>query len=149
MVGKIVPDIVSDQTIYAVSEADTVRDAAAKMAGARISAVVVTEDDRLVGILTERDISAKVVAEGLDAEQVPVSDVMTPNPDTLAPDDPPASALELMRVRGYRHLPVVVDGRVVAMVSIRDLYAAVQSQLEEDVRQREAFIFDTGYGKSG
>jgi CBS domain-containing protein len=53
-----------------------------------------------------------------------------------------------MRTRGYRHLPVVASGTVVGMVSIRDLYAATKEQLEEDVRQREAFMFDKGYGAS-
>jgi CBS domain-containing protein len=72
--------------------------------------------------------------------------VMTPRPDTLAPDESPLNALELMRIRHYRHLPVVDKGKIVGMVSIRDLYAAAKAELEREVRQREAFIFDTGYG---
>ena len=51
-----------------------------------------------------------------------------------------------MSGRGYRHLPVVDGGRLVGIVSIRDLYAGVNSELAEDLRQRDAFIFDTGYG---
>ncbi len=51
-----------------------------------------------------------------------------------------------MSERGYRHLPVVDGERVVGIVSIRDLYAAVNHELAEDLQQREAFIFDTGYG---
>jgi CBS domain-containing protein len=51
-----------------------------------------------------------------------------------------------MRTSGYRHVPVVEDGKVVGIVSLRDLYAAAKSELEEDLQQREAFIFDTGYG---
>ncbi len=51
-----------------------------------------------------------------------------------------------MSERGYRHLPVVDDGRVVGIVSIRDLYPAVNIELAEDLQQRDAFIFDTGYG---
>jgi predicted transcriptional regulator len=51
-----------------------------------------------------------------------------------------------MRVRGFRHLPVLDGDEIVGIVSIRDLYAATKKQLEEDIRQRESFIFDTGYG---
>ncbi len=51
-----------------------------------------------------------------------------------------------MTERGYRHLPVLDGTRIVGIVSIRDLYTAVNSELAEDLEQREAFIFDTGYG---
>src|SRR3546814_11681825 len=71
---------------------------------------------------------------------------MTPDPDTVGPNDWASLALERMRSSGYRHVPVVDDGIVVGIVSLRDLYAAAKRELEEDLQQREAFIFDTGYG---
>jgi CBS domain-containing protein len=146
MTGKIIPDIVDNQTLHTLSKSSTALEAANLMATNRISAILVTESDKLVGIVTERDLTAKVLAGKLNPETATLADIMTANPDVLDPSDSPISALELMRLRGYRHLPVVEDGSPVGIVSIRDLYAAAKDQLEEDIRQREAFIFDTGYG---
>jgi len=148
MTQKIVPDIVNNQMLKTLGPDASVREAARVMGSNRISAILVTEGEKLVGIVTERDLTAKVLAGGMDPDATPLAEVMTVNPDTLSPDDSPFNALELMRLRGYRHLPVVEGETAVAMVSIRDLYAAAKDQLEEDIRQREAFIFDTGYGAS-
>ena len=150
MSTRIIPDVVHDQQLLKLTENHSARDAARAMADAKVSAVLIVEEPvetgRLVGICTERDLSAKVVARSMDPDTTKIAEVMTRNPDVLAPHDPPLSALELMRSRGYRHLPVVDGDTLVGMVSIRDLYDDAQHQLEEDVRQREAFIFDTGYG---
>ena len=112
-----------------------------------IAAVIVTDDNSsLIGILTERDLARQVVATGADASKILVGDIMTANPDTLTPDDSAGDALELMHSRNYRHLPVAVDGRCVAMVSIRDLYRTMKAALEEDIRETEAFVFGDRYG---
>jgi CBS domain-containing protein len=146
MQRKIIPDIVDGQTIHKLPPTASVRDAARMMQANNVAAVVVTEGARLVGIVTERDITCRVVARGLDPDKALLSQVMTRNPDTLSPDDTALSALQLMRIRNFRHLPVVDDDRVVGMVSVRDLYAAVQVEMEEDLREREAFIFGDRYG---
>jgi CBS domain-containing protein len=146
MTGKIVPDIVENQTLYTLSPAATCRDAAKMMQANKISAVLIVADALLVGIVTERDLTAKVLASSLDPDVTRLEAVMTPDPEVLAPNDTPANALELMRVRGFRHLPIVDNDDIIGIVSIRDLYAATKKQLEEDIRQRESFIFDTGYG---
>jgi CBS domain-containing protein len=117
------------------------------MAEMDIAAIVVTDDaGKLVGIVTERDLTRRVIAKDRDADKVTVGEIMTANPDTLAPRDSALDALELMRTRKYRHLPVVDDGSVVGMVSIRDLYAAVKAALEKDIRETEAFVFGDRYG---
>jgi CBS domain-containing protein len=146
MTGKIVPDIVENQTLYTLGPAATCRDAAKMMEANKISAVLIVADDLLVGIVTERDLTAKVLAASLDPDVTRLEAVMTPDPDVLAPGDTPSNALELMRDRGFHHLPIVDKDEIVGIVSIRDLYAATKRQLEEDIRQRESFIFDTGYG---
>ncbi len=146
MQRRIVPDLVSNQTLASLPPSATVRDAARVMAERRIGAVLVAVDGRLQGIFTERDALARVVAAGLDPDDTVLGRVMTPNPDTLAPNDTAMDALRRMTECGYRHLPVVDGARMVGIVSIRDLYAAVNGELAEDLQQREAFIFDTGYG---
>ena len=143
---KVVPDIVNEQRIELLPASTTVRDAARNMAERHIGAVLVGTDGRLEGIFTERDALTRVVAKGLDPDSTRLEQVMTPNPDTVGPEDIALNVLERMRASGYRHLPVLHDGAVVGIVSIRDLYAAVKRELEEDLQQREAFIFDTGYG---
>jgi CBS domain-containing protein len=147
MVLRIIPDIVQDQEIVALTEDSTAAEAARQMLDLNIAAVVVSgEDGKLTGIVTERDLTRRVLAKALDAEKTAIADIMTRDPDTLNPGDSAVDALELMRTRHYRHLPVVEDGKVIGMVSIRDLYTAVKLKLEESIRETEAFVFGDRYG---
>ena len=144
---RIIPDIVNDQKLSILSKQNTAREAAKQMAEKDIAAIVVTDDGgKLLGIVTERDLTRRVIAGNRDADKVTVGEIMTGDPDTLAPGDSALDALELMRTRKYRHLPVVDDDNVVGMVSIRDLYAAVKTALEKDIRETEAFVFGDRYG---
>jgi CBS domain-containing protein len=94
-------------------------EAARRMASRAVGAVVVLEGDRLTGIVTERDV-LKAVAAGLSPEAT-VSDWMTRHPETVESDDETDHAASLMIHGGFRHLPVVDEGRVVGILSIRDL----------------------------
>ncbi len=147
MQRKIVPDIVQGQSLSSVTPDDTAYTAAKIMADAHVAAVVVVDDNGdLVGIVTERDMTQRVLAAGLDGKSTKISKIMTANPDTLAPNDSAGDALELMRTRNYRHLPVVDRGKCVAMVSVRDLYSAMHDAMQEDIRETEAFVFGDRYG---
>lgn len=144
---KIIPDVVPRRDIRAVTEKDTVLDCAKTMKELHVAAMIVVDGaGKLIGIVTERDMVQRVLAKGLDPKTTTMADIMTRNPDTLKPDDSAADALELMRSRNFRHLPVAEDGRCVAMVSIRDLYAAVQEALEKEIHETEAFVFGDRYG---
>ncbi|MBT3307808.1 MAG: CBS domain-containing protein [Alphaproteobacteria bacterium] len=144
---KIIPDIVEATNILTMGPDDSAEQAAKLMAGKNIAAMIVVDGDgNISGIVTERDLCQKVMAKGVDAAATPVSAIMTANPDTLAPDDSAGDALELMQTRKYRHLPVVADGKCLAVVSVRDLYSAVKEALEEDIRETEAFVFGDRYG---
>jgi len=146
---RIVPDIVHNQLICVVAPSMTVRAACETMAARHIGAVLVLEGRSLVGIVTERDIAFRVVARGLDPLTTLVAEVMTPNPDTLGPNDHPEHALDLMCERNYRHLPVKAeDGSVIGMVSVRDLYDFVRHQLHTEVKARDSYIFGESYGAS-
>ena len=147
MQRKIIPDIVKDQSVHALPLDGTVLDAARMMANRDIGAVVVVaKDGSLAGIVTERDITRRIVANGLDPKKATVADIMTHDPDTISPDDLGLEALEIMRVRRYRHLPVTIDGKAVAMVSVRDLYEVLKDELETSIRETEAFVFGDRYG---
>lgn len=144
---KIVPDVIADQDVAAVTVDTTALEAAELMASANIAAVVVNDEaGKLIGIVTERDLTRDVVAKGQVPAQVHVGDIMTKNPDTLAPEDSAMDALQLMHNRKYRHLPVAVDGKCIGMVSVRDLYQSVMDALQEDIRETEAFVFGDRYG---
>ena len=146
MVRKIVPDVINGQTLHQVAPGDTARYCARLMREKRIAAVLVMNGDHLVGIVTERDMTARVVAAGLDADAAKARDIMTANPDTLGPDDTAFDAIRMMREHNYRHLPVVDGEKVVGMVSVRDLYAVYNGELEQDLKDRNAFIYGENYG---
>lgn len=146
---RIVPDVVSaGQQLSALGPQATVLEAVRQMRERRIGAVLVLEDQRLAGIFTERDVLTRVVSEGRDPGATRLQEVMTRDPDVVAPDDRAIDALDRMSSQGYRHLPVVAGDRVVAIVSIRDLYAAVRQSLERELQQRDNYIFGEAYGTS-
>lgn len=146
MIRKIVPDVINNQTLHKVAPTDTVRYTARLMREKKIAAVLVMDGDALVGIVTERDMTSRVVAAGVNPDVAKVAEIMTGNPDTLAPNDTAADAIRMMRERNYRHLPVVDGERVVGMVSVRDLYAVYNTELEQDLKDRNAFIYGENYG---
>ncbi len=143
---KLMPDVVKDQELACLSPGTSVKAAAQFMADRKIAAILVTEGKTLRGIFTERDITTRIVAVGRDPGATTLAEVMTANPDTLAPDATAMEALNLMEQRRYRHLPVVTpEGEVKGIVSIRDLFAVVRWHLEEEIKDREAFMFGSGY----
>ncbi len=147
MQRKIVPNVVARKQVTTVVVEDTAFQAAKLMADKHIAALVVVDgESKIIGIVTERDMTQRIIAAGLDGKTTPVKHIMTGNPDTLSPEDSAGDALELMQTRNYRHLPVTEDGKCIAIVSIRDLYASVKEALEEDIRETEAFVFGDRYG---
>jgi len=97
------------------------REVIARMQKRRVAAVVITENDRVTGIFTERDVLNRIIGLALN-EGLPIGEVMTKNPRTLTPDDRIADAIRLMTDRGYRHIPLVdASGRNVGLISARDI----------------------------
>lgn len=120
-----VRDIVRHSPIMIGPDAE-VAAAAALMTQRGVSALLVTVEDRLVGILTDRDLRAKVVAQGLPATD-PVGRVMTPDPVSVSPDTLAFEVLVLMTQRTFHHLPVVEEGRLLGMVTSGDLMRLEQA----------------------
>jgi CBS domain-containing protein len=115
----------------------TVSQAAKLMASKNVGAILVVENEHLIGIFSERDVVFRVIAQGLDAKTTVLSEVMTADPKSLEPGKSYGHALLLMQENGFRHVPVVENGRPIGIVSSRN---AMDPDLEEFVfeeRRRE------------
>src|SRR5919106_1596134 len=107
-------------SLFSIEPTTTVAEAATVMGERRIGSALVMEDDRLLGIFTERDI-VRALGAHFDAAGHAVSEWMTQDPLTVPPDTSVEEALRTMFDHGFRHLPVVDGDRVVGIVSMRDL----------------------------
>jgi CBS domain-containing protein len=126
-------DMVRDQQPVTLPPEASVQEACRRMRERRVGAVLVTEGgDRLIGIFTGRDAVGRVLAEGRAAEQTRLAEVMTSDPDTMPPNKTAIEALRLMQDGGYRHVPIVHEGRVVGIVSRGDFRGLEQARLDEE-----------------
>lgn len=106
-----------------VSPDDTVREAIERMRDAQVGCVLVATDGKLVGLFNERHVLTRVLRKGIDVASTRVSEVMSPNPFELSPEDPPAFAIHSMVAYGFRHLPLVSQGKIVGYISVRNILA--------------------------
>jgi CBS domain-containing protein len=118
-----VADIMSTKLIT-VDLAATVAEAATVMGERKVGSALVMDGGQLAGIFTERDI-VRALSQHFDAPGHPVSTWMTRNPVTISPEAAVQEALDLMLARGFRHLPVEEGGKVIGIISIRDLSEAI------------------------
>lgn len=114
-----------------------VSEVARTMRDRNIGALMIVEGSRLTGVFTERDALFRVLAPGRDPATTPVGAVMTPSPQTIHPDKPFVEAVRMMIEGGYRHVPVVEDGRVLGMVSVRDALDPEVDEAKKDLATRE------------
>jgi CBS domain-containing protein len=128
--------IIEHQNPVTASAEITVAAAARLMKERRVGAILVVQDGRLAGIFTERDALFRVIAEGRDPAATQVADVMTANPRTIAPDRPFGHALHLMYEGGFRHVPVVDNGRPLGVVSARDALGPDLREFVADLDKR-------------
>ncbi|MGH9603134.1 MAG: CBS domain-containing protein, partial [Terriglobales bacterium] len=114
-------DLVKDRTPYSVNADDSVMQAVHMMVDKNIGAVAVLRDGELVGVFSERDLMKRVVAAGRGPGSTQVSEVMTPRPRTVSPNETFENCMVIMREHGFRHRPVVEAGQLFGLVSLRDL----------------------------
>jgi len=144
-----VRSVVSGRETYFVGANETVREVASYMSERRIGAVAVLEGQRVAGIVSERDIMSKVVAKGLDPAKTKVSEVMSRELLVASPEDSYEDAARKMRQAGIRHLPVVEAGRLLGMISQRDLLQVDLSAKDEEIRWLNAYIHFIPPGHEG
>ena len=126
-------DIARNQNPLMLPTGTTIKEACRCMKDRRVWAVLVTDDDRrLLGIFTGRDAVCRVLAEGKDSSKVKLGEMMTPSPTTIRPGESAIEALRLMQDGGFRHVPIVGDGRVLGVVSKGDFRGVEQDRLDEE-----------------
>ncbi|MFI8192778.1 CBS domain-containing protein [Streptomyces sp. NPDC085946] len=121
--AQFVKDVMTPGVVAVRPDASLV-EAAQLMRAQNIGDVVVADGQEVVGVLTDRDITVRAVAEGTDPLTVSVRTVCTPDPVTVEPHDPVSAAVALMRAHAVRRLPVVENGLPVGMVTLGDLAEA-------------------------
>jgi CBS domain-containing protein len=134
MFSQRIRSVMEKKKLVTAPPETTVSQAAKLMAKKNVGAVMVVEGERLVGIFTERDAVFRVIARGRDTQATLLSDVMTTSPQTVDPDKTFGFALLMMHENGFRHVPVIENGKPIGIVSSRN---ALDPDLEEFVAEAQ------------
>lgn len=126
--------------IWRIRPNDSVLDAIKLMAEKEIGALLVMQDESLIGIVSERDYARKIILKGKSSRDTPVSAIMTAQVAQVEPVETVENCMELMTDRRVRHLPVVDEGKVVGVLSIGDLVKAVIADQQFTIEQLENYI---------
>jgi len=139
MFDMLVSDVMKVDSALMLAPEVTVSAAAILMSGANTGSAMIVDQGRLVGIFTERDALFRVLAHGRDPQSTRVADVMTPDPLTVAPDRTYGHALVIMQENGFRHVPVVKDGKPIGIVSSRNAMDPDLEEFASEANRRQAF----------
>jgi CBS domain-containing protein len=127
--------------IWSIAPNMTVYDALAMMADRQIGSLLVIADDRLVGLLSERDYARKIILKGRSSKETRVDEIMVSTPITILPDCSVDEAMRIMTENRVRHLPVIgKNGSVSGIVSIGDLVNWIISAHQETIEQLQSYI---------
>jgi CBS domain-containing protein len=130
-------------TTWSIGPDSTVYEALAMMAQHSIGALLVLEDGRLRGIISERDYARKVILHGKSSKDTPVREIMTTSPVTVTPENTIDECMVIMTRDRVRHLPVMVGDRIAGIVSIGDLVNAIISDQAETINHLHTYITGT------
>ena len=137
MPHRSVRDVIASQKPLTAPGNTTIATATKLMKKHSVGALMIVEDGHLAGIFTERDAVFRVLAESRDPKKTHVAEVMTTKPMTIGPDKALGHALLMMHEGGFRHVPVVENGKPLGMISARDALGPELRQFEGELLQRE------------
>ncbi len=126
--------------VITINQEASVFDAIKLMADRAVGSLLVMDGESLIGIVTERDYARKVILKGRSSEETPVGDIMTKKVITSRPEQSVNDCMALMSERRMRHLPVVVDDKVIGIISIGDLVQAIIADQQEEIEHLEHYI---------
>ena len=129
-----------EQTVHTVSPSTSVFDAVRRMAEKNIGALLVMEDVKIVGIITERDYARKIILMGRSSKETPVRDIMTSPVMYVRPDHTNEECMALMTDNRVRHLPVMDNGKLIGLISIGDLVKDIIAEQKFTIQQLEHYI---------
>ncbi|MEP7038868.1 MAG: CBS domain-containing protein [Acidobacteriota bacterium] len=129
-----------ENVIWHITPDKSVLDAIKLMAEKKIGALLVMENEKLVGIISERDYARKVILQGKSSKQTPVSEIMTANVHRILPEQTVEDCMEIMTEKRFRHLPVLEGEKVVGVLSIGDLVKAIIAEQQFTIEQLESYI---------
>jgi CBS domain-containing protein len=129
--------------VFCVSPETMVFDALVVMAEKNVGALLVTSDDFVLGIVSERDYARKVVLKGKSSRETRVREIMTSDPVSVGPGQSIDECMAIMNIRHIRHLPVLENRKLIGMITIRDAIKAVISEKENTISQLESYIKGT------
>lgn len=140
--AKLIGDVLKGKgaKIVSIGASETVYKALELMAKENVGALLVTEDDKIVGIMSERDYARKVILEGRSSLETEVQKIMTRKVLYITPDKSVEEGLALMSDKRCRHLPVMESGTLIGMISIGDLVKANVAEKEFLIKQLENYI---------
>ena len=149
-IQDLLDNVLINQRLVLIDNSSSSYEAAVMMLKNRCGALLVcdskTKDGTLLGIVTERDLAFRVIPKGLDPKKTSVDKIMTKNVDTISPNKTTLDAIKVMKTKGFRHLPVTNDKKIIGILSMRDLYDFANNQLQDSLKQHQEFMFGTGYG---
>jgi len=132
-----------DDEIFSVTPGALVIDAIKMMDEKKVGALLVIENDKLAGIISERDYTRKVILKNRSSAKTKVSEIMTSNLKTADPSQSLDECMVIMAHSHIRHLPVVQDGQVIGILSIMDVVKNIISEQEFTIEQLQHYITDT------
>ena len=126
--------------IYSTDPDEMVYDAIKKMSELKIGALLVLDDDKLVGILSERDYRDKVILQGRQSKNTPVKDIMSSQVFCVNSSDDVQLCMKLMTIKKIRHLPVLDDGQLLGVISIGDVVKSVIDKQKVEIDELRSYI---------
>lgn len=135
----------SVNALYSVTSDQSVLEALKLMAEKNIGAVMVVDEDKLTGIFSERDYARKIILQDRHSDNTPVSDVMTPNVITIGPDQQLEECMIIMSDRHIRHLPVMEADKLIGIISINDVVAAIIRDQKTRIASLESYVSGSPY----
>jgi CBS domain-containing protein len=138
---KPIKDLIAERPLYTIGKEKTVAEAAKFMSEKNVGAVPVVEENRLVGIFSERDVLTRVISKGIDPQAATVADVMTTKIVVAEANEQYESCLRKMQQAHCRHLPIVSGDHLLGMVSLRDLLMVELDEKERSLEYLQSYIY--------
>jgi CBS domain-containing protein len=129
-----------DDNIWSIASQETAYKALEIMANKDIGALLVIDEEQLVGIFSERDYTRKVILKGRSSKETTVGELMTSPVFTISPEKSIEECMALMTAKHFRHLPVIQSGKLIGVVSIRDVVSAIITTQKVEIDDLRTYI---------